>query len=219
MKRNIAGSAVAIGAILAGCTNLGVPADFNGVRGEGPLVEEARQVAAFTAIQAGGGIHLEVAVGGSRSVRLEAQGNILEILTTEVEGDTLVIGSRDSYSTSRQVTARITVEALDGIDLSGGAIGHVDGVDAETLRLNVSGGAELTVEGAADDLELDDTGGAKAHLDGLQVGDAHIECSGGATAELNVSGMLHGEASGGATVRVDGDPMIDVDVSGGASLD
>jgi hypothetical protein len=219
MRKKIAGSAVAIGAILAGCTNLGVPADFNGVRGEGPLVDEAREVDTFTAIEAGGGIHLEVTVGGSQSVRLEAQENILEILTTEVEGGTLVIGSRDSYSTSRQITATITVERLDGVDLSGGAVGHVEGVDAETLRLTVSGGAELTVEGAANDLELDDTGGAKAYLGGLEVGDAQIECSGGATAELSVSGMLHGEASGGATVRVDGDPMIDVDVSGGASLD
>lgn len=218
MVRTVAGAAV-IGALLAGCTNLGVPADFNGVRGQGPLVDEVREVETFTAIEAGGGIHLEVTVGAAQSVRLDAQENILDILTTEVEGGTLVIGSSDSYSTSRRITATISMESLDGLELSGGAAGDVHGVDAEMLELTLSGGADLTLAGVADELSLDDTGGAQAHLDGLQVVDATIACSGGAQAELNVSGMLHGEASGGATVRVDGDPMIDVDVSGGASLE
>jgi hypothetical protein len=209
----------ALAALLAGCTNLGVPTDFNGVRGEGPLVDEMREVESFTAIEAGGGIHLEVTVGAAQSVRLEAQENILDILLTDIEGGTLVIGSSDSYSTSRQITATISMESLDGLELSGGAVGEVQGVDADALDLTVSGGAQLTVAGVASELRLDDTGGAQAHLGGLQVGDARIACSGGATAELNVSGTLRGEASGGATVRVNDDATLDVEVSGGASLE
>jgi hypothetical protein len=217
VKRTVAIAALAT--LVAGCTSLGVPDHFNGVRGEGPLVDETREVQPFTAIEAGGGIHLEVTVGATQSVRLEAQENILDILLTDIEGGTLVIGSRDSYSTSRQITATISMESLDGLELSGGAVGEVQGVDADALDLTVSGGAELTVAGVAAELRLDDTGGAKAHLNGLQIGDARITCSGGASAELNVSGTLRGEASGGAAVRVNDDATLDVDVSGGASLE
>jgi hypothetical protein len=209
----------ALATLIAGCTNLGVSADFNGVRGEGAVADEMREVEPFTAIQAGGGIRLEVTVGAVQSVRLSAQANILDILLTDVEGGTLVIGSSDSYSTSRQIMATISMESLEGMELSGGAVAEVAGVDADTLDLTVSGGAELTVDGVAADLQLDDTGGAKALLGELEVGNARIECSGGAEAELNVSGTIRGEASGGATVRVNDGATLDVDVSGGATLE
>lgn len=218
MTRLLACAAL-IGALMGGCTTLGVPGDFDGVRGEGPIVDEVREVETFTAIEAGGGIHLEVTVGAADTVRLSAQENILEILTTDVDGGTLVIGSTDSYSTSRQITATVTMSSLDRLELSGGAVANVRAVDAEALDLTVSGGAELTVEGSAADLRLTDTGGAKAYLGQLRVGEARIECSGGAEAELNVSGTLRGEASGGATVRVNDEATLDVDVSGGASLE
>lgn len=213
-------AALAAMALLAGCTTFGVPADFNGVVGAGPIVEEQRPVdAAFTAVRAGGGIKVDITQGTPQSVRLAAQANILEILEATVANGVLSIESTDSYSTNRDITATIVVERLDGLELWGGATGDLRGVDAAELELEVSGGAQVTAAGHAHDLRVSASGGGAAHLDDLHVTDADVECSGGAEIELTASGTVQGEAWGGATVRVEGDPMIDVEVTGGASLD
>jgi Putative auto-transporter adhesin, head GIN domain len=207
----------ALVALLAGCANLGLSDDFNGVVGEGPILTQTRQVGAFTGVQVGGGIHLRVQVGAEQSVQLAGQENILEILDAEVEGGILHIRNSANYSASREVTLTISVESLDDLDLSGGAEGAVRGVESDELAVVVSGGAELTIEGRATDLHLEATGGAQAHLAELEVENAHIECSGGAQAELN-AGAVMGEASGGATVDVNDDAMVDVEVSGGSQV-
>lgn len=216
--RTMRGVAVAaLVALLAGCANLGISEDFNGVVGDGPIVTQTREVGAFTGVQVGGGIHLRAQVGAEQSVQLAGQQNILDILDTEVEGGILHIRNRANYSASREVTLTVSVESLDDLDLSGGAEGQVRGVDSDELAVVVSGGAELTIDGRAADLHLEATGGAQAHLADLEVDIAHIECSGGSQAELN-AGSVMGEASGGCIVDLNDDAMVDVDVSGGSQV-
>jgi hypothetical protein len=214
-------AALATTAILAGCNTLGVPADFHRVVGEGPIVDEQRQVGAtFTAVRAGGGIRVEVTQGSPQSVRMAGQANILEILETTVADGMLSIESTDSYSTDRGVTATIVVERLDGLELWGGAFGEVRALDADEVELEVSGGAQVSAAGHAHELRVIASGGGVAHLHDLHVTDADVECSGGAEIELTASGTVQGEAWGGAFVDVNGDPAsVDVEVSGGSRVE
>jgi hypothetical protein len=214
-------AALATMALLAGCTTFGVPDDFNGVVGEGPIVDEDRQVdEPVTAVRAGGGMKVRVTQGTPQSVRLSGQANILAILEATVADGVLTLESTDSYSTGRDVTATIVVERLDGLELWGGASGDIRGLDAARVALEVSGGAQVTAAGHTHDLLVIASSGGAAHLHDLHVTDAEIECSGGAEIELTATGSVEGEAWGGATVELNGDPAtVDVEVSGGSSLE
>lgn len=214
-------AAAALATFLAGCTAFGVPADFNGVVGSGPIVDEERRVdEPFTAVRAGGGVNVDITQGTPQSVRLSAQANILAILEAEVVDGTLLIDSSENYATARGITATIVVERLDGLELWGGAVGDVRGIAGEEVEFEVSGGAEVTAAGHASDLRVTASSGAVAHLGLLHITDANVECSGGGRIELNATGTVRGEAWGGATVDLSGDPAtVDVELSGGSRIE
>jgi hypothetical protein len=201
--------------MVVGCT---YSIDFNGVRGEGPLVRESREVGDFNAIDVGGGIHVRMSIGQPATVELEAEQNILDILTVTVRDGVLTIDNDESYSSPRGVTLTIVAPEFTEIVLSGGADGRLDGLDASGLSVDVSGGADLQAEGQVGQLDVVASGGAKAHLGGLDAESVQLDASGGATVEVSASQRIEGSASGGATVHTSGDASVDVSTSGGASV-
>jgi hypothetical protein len=203
------------GTVVAGCTT---NISFNGVRGEGSLVTETREAAAFDGIDVGGGMHVRLSIGSPQSVTLEAEQNILDILDVVVSDGTLSIDNRDSYSTSKGVTLTIVVPELTAVSLSGGADGRVTALNADRLTVDVSGGAQLDVTGEVTSLDVTASGGGKAYLDTLSAQTVTIDASGGAQARIKASERVTGDASGGASVRVTGDASVNVSVSGGATL-
>jgi hypothetical protein len=94
----------------------------------------------------------------------------------------------------------------------------VDALDAETLAIDLNGGAQLTATGTVHRLDLIGNGGAQAHLANLAVGSVEVEFSGGATGTVNASESVRGRASGGAVLTVNGDASVDVEVSGGGQV-
>ena len=213
------GVLVMVGAVLwvvsAGCDSIAIG---EGVVGEGALTSETREVGSFDGIEAGGGVHLEISLGEPLSVAVEAQANLLPILETEVRSGTLHIGGRESYTATRPVTVTIVTPTLERVNVSGGVIAMLDGLEAGTLAIEFDGGAQVTASGSADRLDLNGSGGAQAHLGDVAAGRVEVELSGGATADVNASDSVRGSASGGAILNVDGGATVEVETSGGAQV-
>jgi Putative auto-transporter adhesin, head GIN domain len=208
-------AALAVGGLLmAGC----VQVNFNGVVGSGPLETETRAVAAFSRVSAGGGVKVEVTIGPTQSVELEAQANLLPIIETQVREGTLEISSTENYSAPRGITVTITVPAIDGITLSGGAQGRISGLGADRLQADVSGGAALRGDGVVATLEISASGGAQVHLFDVAATAVELSASGGAQLEVTAAERVSGAASGGSRVTVHGDATVDVSTSGGSSV-
>lgn len=202
--------------LLAACTATDNP--FGGVMGEGDTERETRAIDAFERIEAGGGIQVVLTVGEDPALVIEAQPNLLPIIVTEVEGDTLRIHGSESYTATRPIRVTVSTPTLTGIVIDGGANGDVSGLDESSLEVEVDGGAQLTAAGAAHDLELTTSGGAQVHLDALDVAAASVEITGGARAELLVSDEVTGEVSGGGRLTVAGPASVDVEASGGGTV-
>lgn len=196
---------------LSACSFLGRP-------GEGPLTSETREATGFTRIDASNGIGVTVNIGSTTSVEVSAQANILPIIATTVDGDTLKICSTQSFNTSLGVGVTVVMPALAGITLSGGSQGVIE--DLANVRLDVAldGGANLTATGTATTTTLACSGGAGADLSALASEQVTIEASGGANATVRASSEVTGSASGGAHVTVLGNAVLNVETSGGASV-
>ncbi|HPQ42332.1 MAG TPA: DUF2807 domain-containing protein, partial [bacterium] len=58
-----------------------------GITGEGPVLDESRDVAAFSEIVLDGSIDARITAADTQSVMVRAQQNILPLIVTEVSGD------------------------------------------------------------------------------------------------------------------------------------
>jgi hypothetical protein len=205
---------VAATIVLAGLAGCG----SSGVTGDGPVQTETRKAVAFTRIEVSGGIGVTVRTGPTHALEVSAQENILPVIATDVEGDTLRIRSTESYSTSEGVEVAVTTPALVGISMSGGSQGRIEGLDAERLDIELSGGAGVTATGSATSVGLNMTGGSRASLENLMATTITLDLSGGATATVQASDRVTGSASGGSRASVLSDAQLDVEVSGGAEV-
>jgi len=205
------GAAMLIGGITAGC-------QLGGTRGEGPVASETRDATAFTRVEVSSGIGVTVSIGPTQPLQVRGQENILPIITTKVEGDTLRIGSSRGFSTSETVEVVIVTPTLNGISMSGGSQGHVEGLEEDSLNVELSGGAGLTATGTTSIVALTMSGGSRATLDGLSAGTVTVDLSGGATATVQASDQVIGTASGGARISVLGDAQLNVETTGGSQV-
>jgi hypothetical protein len=189
-----------------------------GTRGEGDLKSETRQVAAFTSVEAGAGIGVTIRIGPAEPVVVEAQENLLPIITTEVAAGTLHIGSNEGFTSSQPVHVTAVVPSLDGLTLSGGSQATVEGLAAQGLTIELSGGSAATVTGSANDLGLTASGGSRANLESLSTKTVAVDASGGSVANVLASDSVSGSATGGSHVTVFGDATLSVESSGGAEV-
>ena len=186
--------------------------------GEGAVQTQSRQADAFSRIEVDAGIGITVSVGEAQSIVVSAQENILPVISTEVEDDTLRIGSTQPFTTSEAVNVTVVVPTLDGISLSGGSQGQVEGVDGGSLDLELGGGAGLAVTGVSSTVALEASGGSDVDLEGLQANAVTLDVSGGSNVTVQASDEVTGSASGESRVTVLGDAQVDVEVSSGAEV-
>jgi len=189
-----------------------------GVRGEGDVTSETRQVDSFTAIDVGGGIRLIAAVGEPLSVEVRAQSNILPIIATDVSNDTLHVSSRESFLSTDAVEVHVSLPTLSAVTLSGGSNGEVSGVTGSELAADLSGGSRLSATGTIANLTVTASGGSRAELQQLPAATVAVNLSGGSVAIVQASDEVQGSASGGAALTVAGEATLNVQATGGATV-
>jgi hypothetical protein len=217
------------------------------VEGNGNLVHEERPVADFVELEVNDGIEVRVKVepGAPTQVRLVGDENLVELIRTEHAGrDRLHVYFDDDdvghWDSRNPLRAELTVSRLESVVRSGGSTMDVFGtLDARSFRVTASGGGHLRVSGLeAEDLDLQLSGGAEAILEGaatrvtsvtsggsmvrareLSAREASLTSSGGGDVVMRVSGSLEVTASGGSDVHIIGQPAVrSRQLSGGSEL-
>jgi hypothetical protein len=187
-----------------------------GRAGQGPLKSETRTTPAFSKVEVSNGIRLAVQIGPTQSVEVRAQENILPVIATEVQGDTLRVHSTQGFTTSEGVTVTVVNPTLSGIAMSGGSQGTATGLASESLGIELSGGSALTATGSATKLALDISGGSRAILNELIAATVVLDASGGSNVQVHASGDVTGSASGASRVTVTGGGKVNVESTGGS---
>ncbi len=217
------------------------------VEGSGRLVHEERQTADFVELEVNDGIEVVVRVepGEPTQVRLVGDDNLVALIRTEHAGrERLHVyfddGEVGHWESRNPLRAEVTVPRLESVVRSGGSTMDVFGtLDSESFRvtasgggwlrvsglatahldLQLSGGAEATLEGAATRVESAISGGSVIRARELSARDATLTTSGGGDVVMRVSDTLEVTASGGSEVHILGQPTVrSRQLSGGASL-
>jgi len=198
--------------------------------GSGKPASENRTVGSFRRISVSEGIQAAVEIKDKQSVTLEADDNILPLIETVVEGDTLVVQVKGSCSTKNPERARIAVKALAGLNVDSGASirvvsVHCDNLDltasssgsisvkqlqANALSVAVSSSGKVTVGGKAERQRIEASSSGMYDGQRLASRTAEVQCSSSGSILVQASDELSGEVSTAGKVEYLGEPRVSV---------
>lgn len=189
------------------------------IEGSGSVRAEDRPVQGFDRVELATSGALTLTQSGSESLRIEADDNILPLLTSEVRGGTLVLGVRPNTSFSNaSIAYTVTVASLEAVDVSGSGTATLLDVGTSALSVAVSGSGTVTSSGRADDLSVQIAG--SGGFDGADTASrtATVDISGSGAVVVRVSDRLTASIAGSGSVEYIGSPVVEETVSGSGSV-
>ena len=202
---------LAVGSVVTACS---------ATAGSGQLATQSRQVSGFTSVELTGVGELSIDQTGTESLTVSAEDNLLPLLTSEVEGDTLILGKKPNTRivTTKPITYTLTMKDITGLAVSGSGTINAPKLTTDALRIEISGSGMITTAGNADDQSLEISGSGRYLADGLTSKATTAEISGSGTANLVASDALDVKISGSGTLTYSGNPQVTRTVSGSGRL-
>lgn len=211
------------------------------VQGSGNTIQQDRNTAPFSGVTVGGGMKVIINNSPTPSIRIEAEDNIVPLVTTEVKDGQLIIGYKPkiSINTHRQVTVYLSCPVLNSAKIAGsGSIisqnalksdgrleTTISGSGSITLQVNaektivqISGSGNVTFTGNNTDLNVDISGSGKFSGYNFVSRNADVKISGSGNVELKVDGKLNATISGSGDVFYKGNAQINARTSGSGKI-
>jgi len=189
---------------------LGVPGACNiastGVQGSGVTVREVREVADFTQVQLTGSFEVEVEVGPTTRVRVEADDNIVPLIATTVVGSTLKVTARNGFSADQPVRVQVQVPRLLGVDQSGSGSVQARGIVGDRFVVKLQGSGAIRLAGRADELVATIDGSGALAAAELVAASVTVDLVGSGSAEVQARERLVVAIAGSGAVRYAGEP-------------
>ena len=167
------------------------------VVGSGDIESMEVSVPAFSGVSVTGTCNVDIQIGEAQYVELNAQSQILDVMTYEVKNDILEIGFKHgvTINSNKDITANIVIPELSYIAITGAGDFELNGTKQERLDIYITG-----------------TGNVNAF--GMEVDHCEIRISGAGNCEVNVVNSLDIQVSGVGNIFYKGIPSLTSDISG-----
>lgn len=189
----------------------------------GTRVEREYDIRDFTEIEVHGGWQISVRQAEEFAVGVGADEALIDRITVEQDGDTLVVGSeRWSWTNDAQLRLEVAVPRLSRLAVEGGAEVRLSGLDTESLEIEVDGAGDIQgVDARIGELELQIDGAANVDFVESRVRNADVSISGAGEVALTMAGgELTGRISGVGSVTYGGEVSREsVDIDGLGSVE
>jgi hypothetical protein len=198
------------------------------VSGNGNIVTEERHVSGFNGLSVSTGIDVYIAPGDEETLKVVTDENLLEVLKTEVRGNTLKIYFAESVCGTKSSKVYVRYSDIGSISVSSAGNLKGDGIlvtDELNIELSSAGNLELNVE--AEKIYVDISSSGKAFLSGrteyleaglssaghlnafeleAETGDVSVSSAG--NAKVFITGEASFESSSAGNIIYRGDPEI-----------
>ncbi|NPV86717.1 MAG: DUF2807 domain-containing protein [Anaerolineae bacterium] len=158
--------------------------DFQISPGSGRVISETREVQNFDKVTISGVGEVFIQQGNQESIRIEAEDNVLDIITTQVTDGTLYIGFKDKgwnrfvlpYKTPKFY---LKVKNLRAIEVNGALRVEVEPLKTDSLGLQTDGAAEIIFQNLqAQSLQTTLNGGGFQCISGGKVSEQDVVVNG-----------------------------------------
>lgn len=174
------------------------------------LRADVREVGAFQVIHMEGVARLDISVGAAPSVRIEAVGDALDRVKTEVRGETLYIESRpkDWLPTNGRprVSVTIGVPTLTSFRVGGGNDVHLRGYAGGASSIEIEGAANIRADGELDSFTVRMAGAGHADFSGLTAKDVRVTVDGVGSVTVHAEEKLDATMNGIGAIYYIGAP-------------
>lgn len=192
---------------------------FWGVRGNGRVRTENRNVGEFTKIDASGAYSIKIKVGEPSSIKIKAEENLLPLIRIRVKGNTLIIDNKKNLSPRKELLIEITTRELTAIDCSGANDIEVNGINTDRFEVDLSGAGSIDLDGKADQFYGDLSGAGSINARSLIANKVYVSVSGAASAVVHAKELLDASVSGVGSIDFYGNPQnTKTNVSGVGSI-
>lgn len=189
------------------------------VIGSGNRQKQKREVPAFTSIATEGAFDIEVVCQKEPSLEIEADDNILPLVSTEVSNKVLHIRSLRSHSVRDPIVLKISVPNLEGIAASGAGKIEVTGLKNDKFEIEASGAPTIKASGETKLVEIDSSGAGKVDTHKLRAARGVVDAKGVAKVEVYASEQLDVTVSGPSHVIYDGDARVNKTMHGPGTIE
>ena len=191
--------------------------------GSGNITTENRSVGGFTGISVGGDFDVEVKIGTSTELKVEADDNIMPYIETIVSGNTLKIITPSLVKVNASASARVDVQdvlkSIERLYFNASSSGDINAdVDAPEVEANASSGATINLSGKTRAYNVQVSSGADIRSYNLLSETTKVQVSSGAGAHVYASVSLNAQASSGGTVSYMGGATVNKAESSGGSI-
>ena len=226
--------------LLSACSVFG----FNVTRGSGTLTTQSRDVSSFDAVQINGAGELLIIQGETESLEIQAEDNIIDELTSDVQENTLVLGYRDSFLRNtiiptERITYTLTMTELSQVTINGAASMDIDSLETGSLALIINGAGNISINQLlADNLNVEISGTTTIEIGGqtsqqtvtidgagnyraddLQTNSTTININGLGNATVWATETLNISIDGGGNLRYYGLPNVTQEINGVGDID
>ena len=191
-----------------------------GEKGSGDLETRTFDLDDFDEMSVGGAFDVDVRFGDKQEVAVTIDDNLWDNLEVEVRRGRLVIEWDESCRPDDDCHIAITVSRLKAMQIGGAADVEIHDFDGESFEFQVSGAAELTMNGKVGDLGIKVSGAGEIDTRDLQAKHVKVRISGAGNANITATESLDAEVSGVGSIDYWGDPADkSTTVSGLGSID
>lgn len=205
------------------------------IEGSGNVISEERNTGYFNTIKLYGSGRVYVTQGPELQVEIQAEDNIMRIIRTQVEGDTLVVDTDHSYSSSFGIKIYVTMPDIRGFELYGAwklygqnvisaanldlgiyGAGLIDmNLNVDHMFTDISGAGSIHLSGSANSHSLIISGAGELNAEDLEVKIYDIVVSGSGNCRVNVLQSMTVTISGSGNVYYRGNPSsVNSSISG-----
>jgi hypothetical protein len=205
-------TASALCCFLAGC-------DAVGIRGNGHIVTEQRNVTQFSEIVSSGSLQVEWH-DGAPGLSITTDENLLRYIDNHNIDNRLELHTRERVRPTHHVKVVVTSPQRIGARLSGACDLTAHALSGAKFMVQSSGAADVTLDGTVDELLADMTGASDLRAKNLKVKSAEISTTGAASAQITVSEVLRVSITGAGDVTYYGPApkTIEKRVTGAGSI-
>jgi hypothetical protein len=127
-------------------------------------------------------------------------------VTTQVRAGTLVIGTRDSFTTSSPMSVEVSVPSLQALTVSGSGALTASNIQGPGVSVRLSGSGAVRASGTVTRLDVSVGGSGDAELGQLVARDVHAAVSGSGRIVTHAANALQASATGSGTIVYRGNP-------------
>jgi hypothetical protein len=188
--------------------------------GSGVAAAEARELPPFRDVELAGSNNVMIRVGGTQSVVVHADRNLLHRVTTVVRGDSLVIGNiPGSFTNAAPMIVEVRMPSLAALRLSGSGNVFATGIESRRFEVSLPGSGVVHAAGSATRLVVTLEGSGVAQLMELAARKVRATIPGSGRILVTATASLDASIGGSGAITYFGRPAhLTTSVTGSGAI-